>query len=192
MAIRLLLGVLIGGAIGAVLGYFGKCSSGTCPLTANPFRGTLYGAIVGGLLVSVLSVLPQEGATSSEDKPELSRETMGVPENSEDSGVVHIDNKSDFEAKVLRASGICLVDLFSDRCPPCRMLAPTISSLANRYSGKVTVCKVDLDRAPAIARGYGVMAIPTVLIIKDGKEVKRLVGLRPEGEYARELDALIR
>jgi len=137
-------------------------------------------------------VLPQEGATSSEDKPELSRETMGVPENSEDSGVVHIDNKSDFEAKVLRASGICLVDLFSDRCPPCRMLAPTISSLANRYSGKVTVCKVDLDRAPAIARGYGVMAIPTVLIIKDGKEVKRLVGLRPEGEYARELDALIR
>jgi len=192
MAIRLLLGVLIGGAIGAVLGYFGKCSSGTCPLTANPFRGTLYGAIVGGLLVSVLSVLPQEGATSSEDKPELSRETMGVPENSEDSGVVHIDNKSDFEAKVLRASGICLVDLFSDRCPPCRMLAPTISSLANRYSGKVTVCKVDLDRAPAIARGYGVMAIPTVLIIKDGKEVKRLVGLRPEGEYARDLDALIR
>ena len=192
MAIRLLPGVLIGGAIGAVLGYFGKCSSGTCPLTANPFRGTLYGAIVGGLLVSVLSVLPQEGATSSEDKPELSRETMGVPENSEDSGVVHIDNKSDFEAKVLRASGICLVDLFSDRCPPCRVLAPTISSLANRYSGKVTVCKVDLDRAPAIARGYGVMAIPTVLIIKDGKEVKRLVGLRPEGEYARDLDALIR
>ena len=65
MAIKLLLGVLIGGAIGAVLGYFGKCSSGTCPLMANPFRGALYGAIMGGLLASVLSVRPQEGTAPS-------------------------------------------------------------------------------------------------------------------------------
>ena len=196
---RLLLGVFIGGAIGSVLGYLGKCSSGTCPLTANPFRGALYGAIVGVLLVSVLSVPPQEGATPSEDKPAPPKETMGAPRNeavitkegSEDSGVIHIDNESDFEAKVLNASGICLVDLFSDRCPPCRMLAPTISSLADRYTGKVAVCKVNLDRAPAIAREYRVMAIPTVLIIKDGKEMNRLVGLRPESEYANQLDELI-
>jgi thioredoxin 1 len=197
--IRLLLGVLIGGAIGSVLGYLGKCSSGTCPLTANPFRGALYGAIVGVLLASLLSVPPQEGATPSEDKSILPKETMRAPgneavitkEGSEESGLIHIDNESDFEAKVLNASGICLVDLFSDRCPPCRMLAPTISSLADRYTGKVAVCKVNLDRAPAIAREYRVMAIPTVLIIKDGKEVKRLVGLRPESEYANQLDELI-
>jgi thioredoxin 1 len=197
--IRLLLGVLIGGAIGSVLGYLGKCSSGTCPLTANPFRGALYGAIVGVLLASLLSVPPQEGAMPSEDRPALPKEKMGAPENeavitkegSEDSGVIHIDNKSDFEAKMLNASGICLVDLFSDRCPPCRMLAPTISSLADRYTGKVVVCKVNLDRTPAVAQEYGVMVIPTVLIIKDGKEVKRLVGLRPESEYANQLDELI-
>jgi len=197
--VRLFLGVFIGGAIGSVLGYLGKCSSGTCPLTANPFRGALYGAIVGVLLASVLSVPPQEGATPSEDKPALPKETMGAPgneavitkEGSEDSGVIHIDNESDFEAKVLNASGICLVDLFSDRCPPCRMLAPTISSLADRYTGKVAVYKVNLDRAPAIAREYRVMAIPTVLIIKDGKEMKRLVGLQPESEYADQLDELI-
>ena len=196
---RLLLGVFIGGAIGSVLGYLGKCSSGTCPLTANPFRGALYGAIVGVLLASVLSMPPQEGTTPSEDKSAPPKETMGAPENeaviskerSEDSGVIHIDNESDFEAKVLNASGICLVDLFSDSCPPCRMLAPTISSLADRYTGKVAVCKVNLDRAPAIAREYKVMAIPTVLIIKDGKEMKRLVGLQPESEYADQLDELI-
>ena len=197
--IKLLLGVLIGGTIGAILGYFGKCSSGTCPLTANPLRGALYGAIVGVLLVLSLSVPPQERVKPSEDKPALPKETIGAPENeavitqegSEDSGVIHIDNKSDFEVKVLNASGICLVDLFSDRCPPCRMLAPTISSLADRYTGKVAVCKVNLDRAPAIAREYKVMAIPTVLIIKDGKEMKRLVGLQPESEYADQLDELI-
>ena len=71
------------------------------------------------------------------------------------------------------------------------MLAPTISSLADKYTGKVTVCKVNVDRTPAIAQQYGVMAIPTVLIIKDGKEVKRLVGLRPESEYANHLEELI-
>jgi len=197
--IRLLLGVLIGGVIGSILGYFGKCSSGTCPLTANPFRGALYGAIVGILLALLLSVPPQEGMTLSEEKPALSKETMEAPDNialrtkekSKGAGIIHIYNKPDFEAKVLNASGICLVDLFSDRCPPCRMLAPIISSLADKYTGKVTVCKVNLDRTPAIAQEYGVMAIPTVLIIKNGKEVKRLVGLRPESEYAKQIDELL-
>ena len=62
------------------------------------------------------------------------------------------------------------MDLFANHDLPCRALNPTISSLADRYTGKVIVCKVNLDRAPAIAREYGVMAILTVLIIKDGKK----------------------
>ena len=188
---RLLLGVLIGGVIGTVLGYFGICSSGTCPLRANPFRGALYGAIIGLLLVSIFSVRPREGGAPSVDQLVLSKEPKRAPDNSEDSSVIHIDNMSDFRAKVLHASGICLVDLYSDRCPPCRMLAPTISSLADKYTGKVTVCKVNVDRAPAIAEEYNVMVIPTVFIIKDGKVVKHLVGLRPESEYADQLDELI-
>jgi thioredoxin 1 len=83
------------------------------------------------------------------------------------------------------------VDLSANRDLPCRVLAPTISSLADRHTGKVIMCKVNLDRAPAIARECRVMAIPTVLIIKDSKEVKRLVGLRPESEYTNQLDDLI-
>lgn len=188
---RLLLGILIGGAIGAVLGYFGKCSSGACPFTANPFRGALYGAIVGILLTSVLSVRPQEEAIPSGDQQKAPKETMEAPKSSQDSGVIHIDNTSDFKAKMLHANKICLVDLYSDRCPPCKMLAPTISSLADKYSGRVTVCKVNVDHMPAIAEKYGVMLIPTVLIMKDGKEMKRLVGLRSESEYANQLDELI-
>jgi thioredoxin 1 len=197
--VRLLIGILIGGAVGAVLGYFGRCSTGSCPLTANPFRGAIYGAVMGLLLASVLSAPGQRGAAGPQAKPALPGETMqatanettGTTESSEVHGVLHIDNKSDFEAKVLNASGICLVDLFSNSCPPCRMLAPTISSLADKYEGKVTVCKVNIDHAPAVARQYGVMAIPTVLIIEDGKEVKRLVGLRPESEYSKQLDKQI-
>jgi len=83
------------------------------------------------------------------------------------------------------------VELSANREPPCRALAPTISSLADKYTGKVIVCKVNLDRVPAIAREYRVKVIPTVLIIKDGKEVKRLVGLRPESGYTNQLDDLI-
>jgi len=167
----LFLGVLIGGAIGAGLGYFGKCSSGTCPLTANPYRGAIYGAVMGALLVSVIS-------------PKLTQ-------RAESSNIVHIDSKADFKTHVLDKRGICLVDLFSNRCPPCRILAPTISSLADKYAGRVTVCKVDVGRVPAVAQRYGVRAIPTVLIIRNGKELNRLVGLRSKAEYVTLLDKFV-
>jgi thioredoxin 1 len=167
----LFLGVLIGGAIGAGLGYFGKCSSGTCPLTANPYRGAICGAVMGALLMSALS-------------PKLAR-------RAESSNIVHIKSELDCKIRVLDANGICLVDLFSNRCPPCRILAPTISSLADKYAGKIAVCKVDVDRVTAIAEKYGVTAIPTVLIIKNGKEIKRFVGLQPETEYVALLNKLV-
>jgi len=172
MAVRILLGVLIGGAIGAGLGYFGKCSSGSCPLTANPYRGAVYGALMGALLVSSFP------------------RTAGRQEKGS-SNIVHISSEADFEKHVLDKSGICLVDLFSNRCPPCKVLAPAISSLADRYAGRVTVCKVNVELAPAIAQRYKVRAIPTVLIINNGKEINRLVGLRPEREYAALLDKLV-
>jgi thioredoxin 1 len=171
MILRIFLGVLIGGLIGAGLGYFGKCSSGTCPLTANPYRGAIYGAVMGALLVSVFSRTPKE----VEESP----------------NIVHINSEADFKARVLNANQICLVDLFSNRCPPCRVLAPTISSLADKYASRVTVCKVDVDRVSAVAQKYGVRAIPTLLIISNGKEVNRLVGLRSEGEYTALLDELV-
>lgn len=170
MITKMVLGVLIGGAIGALLGYFGKCSSGTCPLTANPYRGAIYGAVMGVLLVSVFSPKPRERAESS--------------------NIAHIRSRADFKTHVLDAPGICLVDLFSNRCPPCRVLAPIISSLADKYAGRVSACKVDVDRLPAVAQRYGVRAIPTVLIISNGKEVRRLVGLRTEADYVALLDKL--
>lgn len=171
MILRIFLGLLIGGLIGAVLGYFGKCSSGSCPLTANPYRGAIYGAVMGALLVSVFARTPKAG----EESP----------------NIVHINHEIDFKARVLDANGIFLVNLFSDRCPPCRVLAPTISSLADRYAGKVTVCKVNVDRTPAIAEQYAVRATPTVLIVNNGREIERLVGLQPETLYVALLDKLV-
>jgi len=164
-------GVLIGGAIGAGLGYFGKCSSGTCPLTANPYRGAVFGAVMGALVMSLIS-------------PKLAQ-------RAESSNIVHINSKADFKTHVLDKRGVYLVDLFSNGCPPCRTLAPTISSLADKYAGKATVCKVNIDEVPAVAQQYGVTAIPTVLFIKNGKEIQRLVGLRAEANYIAVLDMLL-
>lgn len=127
MIAKIFLGVLIGGSIGTVLGYFGKCSSGSCPLTANPYRGAIYGAVMGALLVSVLSQTPKNAE--------------------ENSNIVHINSEPDFKAQVLDASGIFLVDLFSNRCPPCRVLAPTISSLTDRAVENLHIAIVEVVEA---------------------------------------------
>ena len=63
---------------------------------------------------------------------------------------------------------------------PCKMLAPVIDRLAEEYEGRVVVGKVDVDAQMALARKYGVMSIPTVIVFKDGKEVNRSVGLVPK------------
>jgi len=124
MFLKIAAGVLIGGVIGAVLGYYGKCSSGGCPLTANPFRGAVYGALMGAVLTSVFY------SSSADDIRDKSSKQFQTQTNEKKQMVIHIENASDFQTKVLGTDMVSLVDFYSDRCPPCRMLAPTIISLA--------------------------------------------------------------
>ncbi|MBN1675195.1 MAG: thioredoxin fold domain-containing protein [Kiritimatiellae bacterium] len=109
---------------------------------------------------------------------------------SEKTGPIAVNNAEDFEAHVLKARLPCLADFFSLRCPPCRMLAPTIEKLAGQYKGRAVVCKVSLDHpeTQVLSERYGIRAIPTVILFVDGKEVKRMIGLRSENEYAAVLD----
>ena len=62
MVVRIILGILIGGGLGAVVGYVGKCSSGACPLTANPYRGAVVGAIIGVLFALSITGPPKSGS----------------------------------------------------------------------------------------------------------------------------------
>jgi len=172
--IQLAAGLLIGGGLGAMLGYFGKCSTGACPLTANPYRGAFIGALMGGIL-----------AFSSG-----SSRTIAVT----DAGghaAMHIDNAADFERLVLNATTPVLVDFYSNSCPPCRMLAPTVEQLAEEYEGRAVVCKINVEKAQPLARQYGIQAIPAVVFFKQGRETQRLVGLRPKSAYTQVLDQLI-
>ena len=84
-----------------------------------------------------------------------------------------------------------LLDLWADWCGPCHMLAPTIEQLAQELAGKVKVAKLDIDHNPSVARRFGVQSIPTLLILKDGREVDRLVGVQPKQEILRRLRGIL-
>ena len=85
--------------------------------------------------------------------------------------------QEDFDKEVLGQSGPVLVDFWAEWCGPCRMLAPTIEAIADEMAGKVKVCKVNVDSAQDLARKYGIMTIPTVIVFKNGEEKERSIGL---------------
>ena len=97
-------------------------------------------------------------------------------------------NKEGFY-KAIAAGGITMVDFWASWCGPCRMLAPVIDDLANKYEGKAVIGKVNVDDEQALAMQYGVMSIPTVIFFKDGKELDRKVGVMPAEAYTAILDA---
>ena len=89
-----------------------------------------------------------------------------------------------FEKEVLGSDVPVLVDFWAEWCGPCRMLAPVIESLAGKAGGAYKVGKVNVDEQPDLARRYGIMSIPTVLLFKNGQLADKSVGLVPESKLA--------
>ncbi len=85
-----------------------------------------------------------------------------------------------FEAEVLKSDLPVVVDFWAPWCGPCRMVAPVIEKLSAEMDGKVLFTKVNVDDNPQYAAQYGVQGIPTMLMIKDGEVVNRVVGAMPE------------
>ena len=77
-----------------------------------------------------------------------------------------------------------LVDFFATWCGPCRMIAPAIEELAAEFDGRALVGKVDVDEAPSLAQRFGVMSIPTLIVMKGGKVVEQAVGARGKADIA--------
>ena len=72
------------------------------------------------------------------------------------------------------------IDFYTDWCGPCKLLGPTVETLAERYDGKARVGKITVDQDPELARHFGVMSIPTLLVFEQGKLVRQAVGARPK------------
>ncbi len=94
---------------------------------------------------------------------------------------VHLTDAT-FE-QTITSNKIVLVDFWAGWCGPCRALAPTIEEMAKAYAGKIIVAKLDVDENPATAEKFQVFSIPTVILVKDGKEAERIVGLCPRKQY---------
>ncbi len=92
-----------------------------------------------------------------------------------------------FEETVLQSSEPVLVDFWAEWCMPCKMLSPTIEELAGEFEGKVKVGKLDTDSNRETSMKFGITAIPTVLLFKDGEVQKKFVGLTKKQEF---VDAL--
>ena len=92
-------------------------------------------------------------------------------------------------AEASTSDQLVVVDFWADWCGPCRMLGPTVEELAERYDGKARVGKVNVDADPELARHFGIMSIPTVVFLKNGREFDRKIGAMPAAAYTQVLDA---
>jgi thioredoxin 1 len=172
MTPTLLIYVLIGGGVGAGLGYFGSCKSGACPLTANWRRGAFVGALIG------LMVCLSSGGGNS------------TAMNQSTANVKHITD-AEFAAEVTQAAMPVVVDFYATWCGPCRQLAPTMDSLADQYAGKIKFVKVNVDESPKLAQKFQVEGIPMLVFLQHGKTAGTSVGLIAKEDLILRLDSLL-
>jgi thioredoxin 1 len=97
-------------------------------------------------------------------------------------------NDNNFSMEVLQAREPVLVDFWAEWCAPCRMMTPVIETLADQYSGRAQVVKVNVDDNPNTAQRFGIKGIPTFIVFKDGKEEERLVGATTQEAIARMIE----
>ena len=91
---------------------------------------------------------------------------------------------ADFEKEVMAEKGLVLVDFYADWCMPCKMLSPILEELSEEIDD-VKIVKVNTDKNQELASSFGIMSIPTLLFVKDGKVIDALVGMRPKEDLER-------
>jgi len=153
------------------MGYYGKCASGTCPLTATPGRGAIYGMVLGLLFYSALA---RNGTGSAE---------QSTPN-------VKLVNEAEFDSAVAQTNGPVVVDFFATWCGPCKRLGPLLDELAGPLTNQIKFLKVDVDKSGPIAERYRVEGVPTLVFLRNGKEVNRQVGLASKDDLHARLTSL--
>lgn len=102
-----------------------------------------------------------------------------------------IHSAADFEKEIINRKGYALVDFWATWCPPCRMMAPVLESAEQQLGDKINFVKVDVDEQQQLAAEFDIMSIPTLVVFKDGKPVKRMSGYRPLDTFVEELKSAV-
>ena len=102
-----------------------------------------------------------------------------------------IITSQNFDSAVLGSNIPVLLDFWAEWCGPCRMISPIVAEIAERYDGKVTVGKVNVDDQSELANRFEISSIPTLLVIKNGDVVDKAIGYRPKEAVAEMLDRVI-
>jgi thioredoxin 1 len=103
---------------------------------------------------------------------------------------IHVSD-AEFEEKVLKSDVPVIVDFWAAWCPPCRMIAPILDDLASEYDGKIVVAKVNTDEDQQYAIKYGVQSIPTVLFVRNGELIDRMVGAAPKHVFKARIENVL-
>ena len=96
-----------------------------------------------------------------------------------------------FEETIINAGKVALVDFWAVWCGPCRVIGPIVEEIADEYDGRVVVGKLDVDSNRETAVKFGIQAIPTLLLVKDGEIADRLVGVTDKASLVTKLDSLL-
>ena len=96
---------------------------------------------------------------------------------------------ANFESKALKSNKLTVVDFWAEWCGPCRRVGPVVEQLAKEYNGKVNIGKLNVDNSPNTCQKYGITSIPTLLFIKNGKVVDKLVGAYPKSAMEKKIKA---
>ena len=99
--------------------------------------------------------------------------------------------KSNFEQEIMLEQKPILIDFWASWCGPCKMVSPIIDEISEEYDGEIKVCKVNVDEEGILASEFAIVSIPTILLVKDGKIVERLVGVRSKDDFCDEIDKLL-
>lgn len=102
-------------------------------------------------------------------------------------GATKVVTDATFDAEVLGNSKPVVVDYWAEWCGPCRMVSPVLEEIAHEHGDKLDVVKLNIDENPAVSQRYGIMAIPTMSVFRNGEVVKQIVGAKPKAALLREL-----
>lgn len=100
--------------------------------------------------------------------------------------------EENFEQEVLKSDKPVVVDFWATWCGPCKMLAPVVESVAQKYEGKAKVCKLDVDQAMNIAAKYKISSVPTLIFFKGGAVVAQANGVQSEDALCAKIDDLLK